>query len=89
MTPPGERRANAFNGQEFQAHVTNAIVDALKRTANDPEFSKIFWQRGYAELAEHAGNASSQWIGKKLMVWAATAMVGWLVIWLVRSGAIK
>ena len=69
--------------------LADAIVTALKRVANDPDFSKAFWQRGYTELAEHSSNGASQWLGKKIMVWAATAIVGSLIIWLVKTGAIK
>jgi len=78
-----------FTSPQWRETITEAIVDALKRTADDPEFSKRFWQRGFVELSGHASNAGSQWIGKKIMVWAATALLGWLVIYLVRSGAIK
>ena len=74
---------------EFREHVTAAIVEALKRTADDPEFSKRFWQRGFIELSGHASNAGSQWIGRKIAIWAATALLGWLLIYLVKSGAIK
>ena len=74
---------------EFKDAVADAIVSALQRTAEDPEFSKRFWQRGFVELSQHTSNASSQWIGKKIMVWVATAALGFILIYLVRSGAIK
>ena len=87
MNPPKDERR--YSTQELRDQLADAVVIALKRTADDPEFSKAFWQRGYVELASHAGNASSQWIGKKIAVWAATAALGWLIVYLVRQGAIK
>lgn len=87
-----------YSGEEKRAHedlsyfrdaVADAIVIALKKTASDPEFSKAFWHRGYTELAEHSSNGASQWLGKKLLVWAATALAASLLVWLVKTGAVK
>ena len=77
------------DNEVMKTQITEAIVDALKRVADDPEFSKRFWQRGFIELSGHASNTTSQWIGRKIAIWVATAMLGWLVVYLVKSGAIK
>lgn len=74
---------------EFRNAIADAIVEALKRTAHDDDFSKKFWQRGFVELSAHTSNASSQWIGRKILVAAATAALGWLLVYLVKSGGIK
>ena len=69
--------------------LTDSIVLALKRTAEDDEFSKKFWQRGFVELSQHSANGASQWVGKRLLTWMVVAVTSACIVWLVRSGAIK
>lgn len=85
----GEEKRQQHDLSQFRDAVAEAIVIALKKTANDPDFCKAFWHKGYLELAEHSSNGASQWLGKKLLVWAATAMVASLIVWLVKTGAVK
>lgn len=85
-----ERRAiTEIDLVDLQDHIAKAIVTALKTMVSDPDFAKSFWKRGYEELAIHSSNGASQWMGKKIAVWAATALTGYLIIWLVKTGAIK
>ena len=86
---PGENRRAPIDFVMLQSHLTSAIVGALKETAKDPEFSKAFWRKGFEELSSHSAAGASEWIGKKLLVWAATAIAASLLVWLVRTGAIK
>lgn len=85
----GDERRAPCDLTYMRETLADAIVIALKRTAHDQDFARSFWRTGYVELSAHAGNGASQWIGKKLAVWAATAIVGSLLIWLVKTGAIK
>jgi hypothetical protein len=69
--------------------IADAIALAIKDVVKDPEFAKGFWRQGFDELSQHSANASSMWIGKRLLTVAVTSLLGFCVVWLVKSGAIK
>jgi glycosyltransferase involved in cell wall biosynthesis len=66
-----------------------ALEEALRRVLDDPELRRRFWSAGYAELAAHASNGASQWIGRRLLVALIWAAVGAGLTYLVKTGAIK
>lgn len=77
------------NPNEMQAAVTAGVVAGIKQMLADPEFVKSFWQRGFEELSTHTGNGATQWVGKRLLTIAITAMTTAGIVWLVKTGAIK
>lgn len=66
-----------------------AFEAAFRRVLADEKLVADFWHRGYRELADHAGNGASQWIGKRLLTTLVAAVVTAGLVWLVRTGAIK
>lgn len=73
--------------------MTSAVRDGIKAAildmAEDDQFTKAFWRHGFDQLAENAGNASSQWIGKRILTAIVAAIVTVGLAWLVKSGALK
>ncbi len=69
--------------------LADAVETALRRVLADKEMQDAFWARGYQELAKHAGNGASQWIGKRLLISFVWAAVGAGLTWLIKSGALK
>ncbi len=69
--------------------IARAVELAMRRVLTDEELTKRFWERGFRELSEHAGNHSSQWVGKRLLTTMVVAMTTAGIVWLVKSGAIK
>ena len=74
--------------ESVQSAVRDGVVAAIREIANDHELAQTFWRGGFEQLANHAGNASSQWIGRRILTAfiAAAATAG--IVWLVKSGAI-
>lgn len=66
-----------------------AIERAFRRVLSDPELRKQFWEAGYRELAAHASDGASQWVGRRLLVAVVWAGIGAGLTYLVKSGAIK
>ena len=75
--------------QDQQAALSQALEAALRRVLDDPELRKRFWAAGYQELAAHASNGASQWIGKRLLVALVWSAVGAGLAYLVKIGSIK
>lgn len=78
-----ERRAS------IREEVAHGVIDGLRAFAADEEATRKFWKRGFDELAAHSSNGASQWIGKRILTWLITAVVGAGIVYLVRTGAIK
>lgn len=90
QTPIIERRASpGIDMERLEQHIAKAIGTALRETAKDAEFSQAFWRRGFEELTKHSSNGASQWVGKRLLTIAITAVTSAGIIWLVKSGGIK
>jgi hypothetical protein len=75
-----ERRAEG-DGRSFEL--------AIRRVLDDDDLVRSFWQRGYKELADHAGNGASQWIGRRILTAFVVAAVTAGTVWLVKSGNLK
>lgn len=73
--------------------MTGAVRDGIKAAimdmADDEKFSEAFWKQGFEQLSNHAGNASSQWVGKRILTALIAAVVTVGIAWLVKSGALK
>lgn len=68
--------------------VSDGVRDGIKAAATDPEFAAKFWSHGFDALSSHAGKASSQWVGSRILTAAVIAVVSAGVAWLVKSGKI-
>jgi len=77
------------NTAELQAAVTAGVVAGMKQMAQDEAFVSSFWRHGFEELSKHSSNGASQWIGKRLLTIAITAITTAGIVWLVKTGAIK
>ena len=85
-----ERIAQMLDNNSMLPEMIAASVErALRRVLSDPELRRQFWEAGYRELTEHAGNNASQWVGKRLLTSAILALTTALIVWLVRSGNLK
>jgi len=69
--------------------LVSAISEAIKGIINDEETVKKFWEGGYKELTTHASNASSQWVGKRILAAVITALFIWSMSWLVTNGKLS
>lgn len=69
--------------------IARAVEVALRRVLSDKEIVESFWERGFHELATHADNHASQWIGKRILTAMVVAVTTAGIVWLVKSGAIK
>jgi hypothetical protein len=85
-----QRVAQLLDNNSVMPDMIAASVErALRRVLSDQTLRKQFWEAGYNELSNHAGNNASQWIGKRLLTSAAIALTTALIVWLVRSGGLK
>lgn len=78
----------AIRGELIQATAAG-VREGIMSVLRDDELCKRFWSRGFDELAAHGANRSSQWIGKRLLVGAVTAIVTYGLYWLVKNDALK
>jgi hypothetical protein len=69
--------------------IAKAVETALRRVLTDEQLTQRFWERGFKELASHADNHASQWIGKRILTAMVVAVTTAGIVWLVKSGAIK
>ncbi len=69
--------------------LAKAVEVALRRVLSDEEVTQRFWKRGFDELASHANNHTSQWIGKRILTAFIVAVTTAGIVWLVKTGAIK
>lgn len=69
--------------------VREGIKAAILDMAQDEKFSEAFWKQGFDQLTNQAGNASSQWVGKRILTAVIAAVVTVGIAWLVKSGALK
>lgn len=69
--------------------VAAGVVQGLKALADDEDFKQAFWKSGFDELSSHAGNASSQWIGRRILTALIVAITTAGIVWLVKSGGLK
>ena len=74
--------------EEIKKAVTEGMRDGIKLAAADSEFAEKFWERGFECLSSHAGKASSQWVGQRILTAAVIAVVSAGIAWLVKSGKI-
>ena len=74
---------------DIKEHADLVAEALVRRIDTDEEFRKRFWQAGFIALSTHASDAGSRWIGRKIAVLIATALLGWSVVYLVKTGAFK
>lgn len=76
-----------------EAEITAAVAAGVKlgftQAMDDPDVVEKFWQGGYEQLTGHASKASSQWVGKRILTAAVTALLVWGLTYLVKNGVIK
>jgi hypothetical protein len=70
-----EGRGEAITPEGLEAAVTRGVVGGIKALARDPEFVEAFWKSGYEHLTSRVGEGATQWVGKKLLLWAGGVMV--------------
>ncbi|MCK8360297.1 hypothetical protein LXA11_17630, partial [Erwinia amylovora] len=58
-----------------------AVERALRRVIDDPEVQARYWARGYAELEKHAGQNLAHAIGRRVILFVVTAVVGMALAW--------
>ena len=75
--------------QAIAAAVRDGVHSGFKALMDDDEAVEKFWKGGYSELTKHASEASSQWVGKRILAALVTAAFVWSMTWLVRNGGIK
>jgi len=71
------------------AAVQAGVHSGFKALMDDEEAVEKFWKGGYEEMTKHASNASSQWVGKRILAGAVTAVFIWAATWLFKNGGIK
>jgi hypothetical protein len=74
---------------EEDERIARAVETALRRVLTDEQLTQRFWERGFKELAAHADNHASQWIGKRILTAMVVAVTTAGIVWLVKTGAIK
>lgn len=74
---------------EISAAVAAGVKAGFTAAMDDPEVVEKFWRGGYEQLTAHASAASSQWVGRRILAAAVTAVFVWAVTWLVRNGSLK
>lgn len=81
-----ERRADA---EQLAAAIAEGFKVAVKETLADRELMADYWKQGYVAFTAQASSGASQWVGKRILTAAAFALLGLLVAWLVKTGALK
>lgn len=69
--------------------IATSVERAMRRVIADPELTRKFWEQGYQELASHASNGASQWIGRRILTAIVVAVVTAGIVWLVKTGQLK
>jgi hypothetical protein len=94
--PPGwadqvEREIGALRDAQatLRTDIATGVADGIKAILADDATVQKFWRRGYDELADHAGNGASQWLGKRILTSFVLAVVVAGLTWLLKSGALK
>lgn len=77
------------NNSMLPEMIASSVERAIRRVLADPEMARQFWESGYEELAKHAGNNASQWVGRRLLTTLILAVTTAGIIWLVKTGALK
>lgn len=75
--------------EKMIAAVREGVHSGFKALMEDSEAVEKFWKGGYTELTKHASDASSQWVGKRILAAVITAVFIWCMSWLVQNGGIK
>jgi hypothetical protein len=75
--------------ENIEDQVKTGVIAGFKAIAENEEVMQKFWKGGFDELVKHGSNASTQWVGKRVLTWFAVLTVGLAMTWLVKSGAIK
>jgi hypothetical protein len=75
--------------EEMPKALRSALADALRDVLGDKELRSEFWKAGYEELSSHASNGASQWVGKRILIAAVTAVFVLSLGWLVKNGWIR
>ncbi len=74
---------------EITAAVAKGVKAGFTAAMDDPDVVEKFWRGGYEQLTQHASAASSQWVGKRILAAAVTALFIWALSWMVKNGALK
>ncbi len=74
---------------ELPRALAGAVAEGVREGITDDEMMHRFSRALYDELASHAVNNTSQWIGKRILTAAVVALTTAGIIWLVKSGALK
>jgi Asp-tRNA(Asn)/Glu-tRNA(Gln) amidotransferase B subunit len=73
----------------IRAAVAAGVHDGMASLLSEPEKVTTFWETGFNEMTKHVATQSSQWIGKRLLTAAITAITVWGITWLVTTGRFK
>lgn len=82
-------RGDLISTEDVKSAMRDGFLEGVKVLMQDKDFAKSFWQQGYEQLTQHAGNGASQWVGKRILTALVVAVTTACVIWLVKTGAIK
>lgn len=75
--------------KELQQAVAEGVRGGIIAVAQDDEFVKRFWRRGYDEVVAHGRDDVSRSIGRRVMTWAAGVLLTVGIYVAVKAGAIK
>jgi len=75
--------------REIQEAVAAGVARAMDAALDDQHRIQKFWRTGFDELAGHASNGASQWVGKRILTAMIAAVATVSLVWLVRNGGIK
>lgn len=84
----GETRHTDMRNELRQA-VADGVRSGIMAVAQDDEFAKRFWKRGYDEVMAHGRDDVSRSIGKRVMTWAAGVILTVGIYIAMKAGAIK
>lgn len=74
---------------DLRKAVAEGVLDALHAVSRDEETVKAFWAAGFRHLSTHAADGTSKWIGKRILTALAVALLGVILGFLIKTGALK
>ena len=72
--------------EEAPSLLKTAVREGVRAVIDDPEIQRRFWENGYREFEKHASANLAQAIGRRVILFVVTSVVGVAMAWTWATG---
>lgn len=77
------------SGMLTKSDVAEGVTEGMRRLLKDDHVITEFWAHGFKHLARHSADGAQVWVGRRILIGIASALLAAAVYFAAKMGAIK